>query len=175
MLIQELLNLAQGRRPRHRPRKMFDQMILWRVHQHRFPVIHSERHLGGGSLLTGKCNDGYGGEDIDMIAGQVRFASRPAIRKVGVDGQLHVLVWIAILGPRTLALAETRDNADADPSTSRGLHKCSTDRCHYTLPATGKKVHSEASEKLADVSSKQVVLIGTRTHYPYSLACNDWV
>lgn len=150
-------------------------MLLWRVRDHGFLVIDSERHLIGGSVLTWKRNDRYGGQNIDMVARQVLFASRPAVWEVRVDGQLHILVWIAILGPRTFGFTETRDNADANTSVCRGLHKCSTDRCHYPSPATRKKIHPEASEKFADVSTKSVVLIGTGTHYPYSLFCNDWL
>src|SRR6266568_2021328 len=110
-----------------------------------------------------------------MVPRQVLFASRPAVGKVRVYGQLHVRVWIAIPGPRTFAFAETRDNADANPSVSRRLHKCSADRCHYPSPAAGEEVHAESGEKFSDFSTKSVVFIGTRAHHPHSLVCNDWI
>src|SRR5688572_13108108 len=136
---------------------MFNQILIWRVRDHGFFVIESERHLGGGSVLTWEHNDGYGGQNVDMVARQILFAARPAVWKVCVDGQLHILIRIAVLGFRTFSLTETRDNADTNASVFGALHKCSTDRCHYPSPATGEKIHPEASEKFADVSTKSVV------------------
>src|SRR5207253_8844998 len=127
---------------------------------------------GGSSLLSRKRDNGDGGQNVDMVARQVLFASRPTVWKVRIDRQLYVLIWIAIPGPRTFAFAETWDNADANPSVSPRLNKCSADRCHYPSPATGKEIHAEAGEKFSDFSTKSVVFIGTGTHYADSLTCN---
>src|SRR2546422_2730293 len=151
---------------------MFDQMLLRRVCDHGFPVIDGEIDLSGRSLVAGKRDDGCRGKNVDMVSRHVIFASRPTVRKVRVDRQLHVRVWIAILRPRTFALAETRDNANANPSVPRRLHKCPTYRCHYPSPATGEEVHAEAGEKFPDFSTKSVVFIGTGAHYTDSLTCN---
>src|SRR5439155_13849570 len=151
---------------------MFDQVHLTRVCDHGFLVVDSERHLSGSSLLPRKRDNSDAGKNVDMVSRHVIFASRPAVRKVRVDGQLYVLVWITIPGPRTFAFAETRDNADANPSFSRRLHKRSTDRCHHPSPATGEEIHAEDGEKFPDFSTKSVVFIGTGAHYADSLSCN---
>src|SRR5215470_13372952 len=143
---------------RHRCRKALDQPVIRRIDDQRLAVPDGQRHFGGCSLFAGQRNDRGTREHVDVIAGQVVRALRPAERQVRVDRELDELVRVTSFRRPTIAFAGTGNDPDRNPSSTRRPGKRAADGRHHAATATGEQVHSEICERFPDRARVLVVL-----------------
>jgi hypothetical protein len=106
VLAQKLLEFADAADAPHRRRKVLDQSWIQRINDDRLAVPDGQRHFSRRPVLARQCDDCRAREHVDVVAGQVVRALRPAVRQVRVNREFDERVRVpAFAVPRSLSLA----------------------------------------------------------------------
>src|SRR5215467_12729051 len=143
---------------RHRARKTLDQPVIRRIDDRRLAIPDGQRHLGDCSFIARQGDDRCAREHVDVIAGQVVRALRPAERQVCVDRELDELVRVTGFRRPPIAFAGAWNDPDRNPLSTRGSCKCSADGGHHSSATAGEQIHAEICERFTDRTRVLVVL-----------------
>src|SRR5215468_9625299 len=143
---------------RHDVRKVLDEPVIRRIDDVRFVVADRQRHFSRRSRFARQRDDRGAREHVDVIAGQVVRALRPAERQVRVDRELDELVRVTSFRRPTIAFAGAWNDPDRHPYSTRRPGKRAADGRHHAATATGEQVHSEICERFPDRARVLVVL-----------------